>query len=255
MDSSDHIQRKGSRTLNNVPLDVIEQLNEGVLETANLMEALTVDFARLLQSALGYSLSEDRQQRLKSLGITQRMREASRYLLEQKFNIDSLLSHPSDTVRGWAGYMIAFDSRLSLKQKFNLIQNLADDHHFGVREWSWLSMRPYSVEDPALVIELLKPWLTQTANKRRFASEITRPRGVWCAHITILKEQPQMALSILDALKADPSRYVQNSVANWLNDSAKSQRQWVKDLCQVWQQESPTEATAYICKRALRNCK
>lgn len=245
------IQRKGSRTLKDVPLEIVEQLNKGVLETANLMEALSIDFTQLL-SILGHTPEKDH---FESLGIIQRMKEAARSLLENEHDIDSLSKHPSDTVRGWAGYMISFDSRIPLKQKFTLIENLADDQHFGVREWAWLAMRPYCVEDPISVIKLLEPWLTQTENKRRFVSEITRPRGVWCAHIPILKEQPELALPILNALKTDPSRYVQNSVANWLNDAAKSKTQWVKDLCQLWRQESPTEATTYVCKRALRNCK
>ena len=148
MDLSNHTRRKGSRTLNNVPIEIIEQLNRGVLETANLMEGLAIDFAKLVQSTIGLTLSADKQQYLKSLGITQRMKETARYLLEQGHSVDSFLNHPSDTVRGWAGYMISLDPRFSLKEKFNLIRNLADDSHFGVREWAWLSMRSYCVENP-----------------------------------------------------------------------------------------------------------
>ena len=122
-----------------------------------------------------------------------------------------------------------------------------------MRECAWDSFRPYLVQDLSAGLILLEAWVRDTdPNIRRFASEVTRPRGVWTPHIPELKDDPQQALGLLEPLKSDPSRYVQNSVANWLNDASKSQPDWVQAVCARWLDESPTKETAYIVKRALR---
>ena len=73
------------------------------------------------------------------------------------------------------------------------------------------------------------------------------------AHIASLKREPGKALPILSSLRADPSNYVQDSVANWLNDAAKDQPAFVRDLCTQWLQGTSTDATRRICQRAQRN--
>jgi 3-methyladenine DNA glycosylase AlkC len=164
----------------------------------------------------------------------------------------ALATHPSDLARSWAAQWIAF-SALPLADKLQSVLRFAADPHFGVREMAWMAVRDEIAGDVDTAVRLLQPWVTHPdANLRRFASEATRPRGVWCAQIDALKKQPWRGLPLLEPLRADPSRYVQNSVANWLNDAAKTQPAWVVEVCERWS-GSDSPATGYIVRRAQRS--
>src|SRR5262249_31706175 len=89
---------------------------------------------------------------------------------------------------------------------------------------------------------------------RRFAIEVTRPRGVWCSHLHELKEEPWIAREMLDVTATDCSKYVRDSLGNWLNDASKTRAIWVKSVCTAWESLHPDE-TAYVRRRALRSLK
>ena len=232
------------------------ELDIGEAASTHLAECLAVDFATLLQTAA--ALPDAAVQRMRdaaSKGITQRMALAAALLREAgQGDVIHWQPHPSDTVRGWACYLIGSDATLGLSEKLQAMQPLADDPHFGVREWAWLAVRADLVAAPLQALALLLPW-TEAASPylRRFACEALRPRGVWASHIALFKQQPHHALPLLDALANDPERYVQDSVGNWLNDASKTQPEWVRDLCARWQREHNSAANAYIRKRAQRS--
>lgn len=227
-------------------------LNQGVTETKNLMEGLAIDIPSLLALALPdtpllvYQPGE---------GIIKRMQQAAQHVIAHAHptSYAPLAKHQSDTLRGIACYIIAHTTT-TLPESLTQMQPFADDMHFGVREWAWLALRPHVAHNPLQALTLLQPWVHHPSERiRRFAVEITRPRGVWCSHIQLLKEQPELARTLLEPLKNDPARYVQLSVGNWLNDASKSNAAWVQALCNHWLSKSTDKAVITICKRAQRS--
>jgi 3-methyladenine DNA glycosylase AlkC len=260
------LNRKGATRTADVPADVLDALNIGMISTVNLTEWLMVDNIKLLKKVLTHegfekliAETENAVATLKKptvnsmqhcIGNTLRDNAGN----EKKKLFTTLSSHSSDTVRCWAAYFAGADVHTSLEEKLTAIKPLAADPHFGVREVAWLAVRPALATELEKALQLLAPWSASAdANLRRFASESTRPRGVWCAHINALKEHPEKALHLLEPLRSDASEYVRNSVANWLNDAAKSQPKWVQQTCTRWLKESATKETQLIVKRALRS--
>jgi 3-methyladenine DNA glycosylase AlkC len=240
-----------------IPADVLADLNAGTRQAANLAEGLAVDFVALMGVAVP-DVPDEAHARL-TVGkpsITQRMRIAGELLLEHVGlgGLDAVIAHPSDTVRGWAAYMVGLAPGLSLAERLTLVRPLADDPHFGVREWAWLPLRPHIAADVGRAIRLFEPWVhEESAYLRRFAVEATRPRGVWTEHLPDLKEDPKLGLPLLKPLRADPTKYVQDSVSNWLNDAAKSKPDWVRALVDGWADGCDDRNTLRICRRAVRS--
>ncbi len=259
-------KRKGARSTKEIPADILQQLNTGLLETANLVEWLAVDQQLLLKNLLRENGRMDYLQpvldKIEQLdkqtvntineAIGTGLFELTRANKdEQLFKI--MATHNADLIRCWATYAIGNNEDLDITKTLMQIQSFAADQHFGVREICWMAVRPKIARHLAESIALLAQWTSNPdANIRRFASESTRPRGVWCAHITALKEVPELALPILEPLKSDPEKYVQDSVGNWLNDASKTRPEFVQHLCNRWEAESDTKATKYIIKKALR---
>lgn len=248
--------KPAGRGVKDIRPERLAQLNAGA-PASHLTECLAVDFARLMQAVapdVGAAAMEQMHAAAQA-GISKRMALAARLLHEQlgAQAFGRLAQHTSDTVRGWACFMAGAAPGLSLAQRLARIRPLADDAHFGVREWAWLALRPALAVELDAAIALLRPWTAQPSERlRRYASESLRPRGVWCAHIAALKADPGRALPLLEPLRADPAEYVQDSVANWLNDASKDQPAWVRAVCARWAQDSPAVPTARICARALR---
>lgn len=259
-------KRKGARSIKEIPADILQQLNTGQIETANLVEWLAVDQQLLLESLLHAHKRIDYLQPILDK-IAQLSKQTVNTINEAigtglfelaGTNKDTGLlkimsTHNADLVRCWATYAIGKNENLDIAESLQQIRPFAADKHFGVREICWMAVRPKIARNLDASISILTEWTANTdENVRRFATESTRPRGVWCAHIDALKQAPESALSILEPLKSDPAKYVQDSVGNWLNDASKTQAEFVSSLCNRWERESNTKATQYIIKKALR---
>lgn len=259
-------KRKGARSIKEIPEDILEQLNRGEIETANLVEFLGIDARVLLETVLTQQNRKeylqpileqiDRLDKHTFVTINATIGEG---LYEQTAGhrdsgfLPAISTHPSDLVRSWATVLIGRNSALNMEQTLQNIRPFAADKHFNVRECAWSAVRHNIIQNLDESIRILSGWAKdKDENIRRFASEATRPRGVWCEQIAVLKENPEAGLPILEPLKSDPSGYVQNSVGNWLNDAGKTQPGFVRNLCRRWEKESGTKETAYIIKRALR---
>ncbi|WMJ75363.1 DNA alkylation repair protein [Cytophagaceae bacterium ABcell3] len=260
------IKRKGAKSIKDIPNEIMGQLNRGEIETANLVEWLAIDQRALIENIL---TQHDRRKYLKpileqidnlkkqtvntineAIG-TGLFEQATKHKDSEFLLITS--THQSDVVRCWATYTIVRDASLNIKQKLQKIQQFAADKHFGVREISWLAVRKTIAQNLEESLEILSKWTNHAdENVRRFASEATRPRGVWCEHIEELKQNPELGLTILEPLKSDKAKYVQDSVGNWLNDASKTRPEFVINLCHRWGNESNSKETKYIIKRALR---
>ena len=250
---------KGYARVLDIPADYLRELNLGLRASRTLPEALAVDFVQLFAAVLPDAAPEVRAQLATHVPITQRLARAGALLAAHCDDdaLSQLATHTSDTVRGAVAYAIAatpITAADPISVHIACFVALADDPHFGVREWAWLALRPALHLDVRASIAAMVPYTAHAShNVRRFAVEALRPRGVWCKHLEPLKKNPEQARALLEPLRAEPHEYPQDSVANWLNDAAKTQPEWVHALCTQWLQCSPDAATQRIAKRALRS--
>ncbi len=232
--------------------EIIDLLNSGQREAKNLMEFLVIDYKLLCLNVLPNFIYPEE---ANSLGIVKKLRKIS-FELNNQFGFkvfEQISKHKSDVIRSIACLLVECQ-KMKFQDQLDLIIPLADDPNSGVREWAWMAVRADLTLDLEPNIKLLTKYTHNSSdNIRRFVSELSRPRGVWCPHVQKLRQAPWLAIDLIEPLKSDNAKYVQLSVGNWLNDAGKDNPQWVKELCNNWLKSSNTIESNKICKRALRN--
>lgn len=125
-------------------------------------------------------------------------------------------------------------------------------HEITTRFSAEFALRPFLKDFPEQTLQVLHRW-TQDAHYhvRRLVSEGTRPRLPWGKNVDLSWEQCE---PLLTALHADPTRFVQRSVANHLNDWSKQHPEVVLSCLNHWreQQRAGKKQLAYLSQHALR---
>jgi len=95
------------------------------------------------------------------------------------------------------------------------------------------SVRAFLNHNQDAALAYIRRWAThENYHVRRLASEGTRPRLPWGQNVGLAIAD---TLPILDELHSDPTRFVTRSVANHLNDIAKTNPDAVIDRLEIWQ--------------------
>jgi len=244
----------GPRRKQDIDPDRLILLEAGVAESRTHVEQMALSFSRLLGSVFpGHTLEPAL---IDGTPFIARLRLVGRLLLTEYgaslFRRDR--EFVSDTVRGWCAMALSERPELSLGAVVDALEPFACDHHFAVREWAWLAIRPRVVAnvDEALA-ELASCFMAEEPLLRRFAVEATRPRSVWGAHVGPLKQHPETAEAVLDNFRCEPDRYVRVAVGNWLNDASRTRRDWVEEITSRWSQQCACDATTSIVVRGTRS--
>lgn len=114
------------------------------------------------------------------------------------------------------------------------------------------AIRPFFSRHFELTYQTVLTWLNDdNEHVRRLASEGIRPRLPWGKQLEALKQDPSPIIPLLTTLNNDPSKYVQKSVANNLNDISKDHPKQAIRIATKWLKD-PTPTRQWIVKHGLR---
>ncbi|MBO6571912.1 3-methyladenine DNA glycosylase [bacterium] len=115
------------------------------------------------------------------------------------------------------------------------------------------AIRPFIEKYPEQTMARMRIWsLDSNKHIRRLSSEGGRPRLPWATKLQMFIDDPNPLFPILENLEDDPSKYVQKSVANCLNDILKDNPEVAKKIIEKWSIDA-TKDRIWIIKHALRN--
>ena len=120
-------------------------------------------------------------------------------------------------------------------------------------EWP---IRSFIQKDEKRVLDFLRIWAKdENCHIRRLVSEGTRPRLPWGMRLQKYVKDPSTVLKLLESLKNEPTRLVQRSIANSLNDIAKDHPSHVTDFLNRWKKEKVKDIhwiVSHACRSLIK---
>lgn len=225
------MNRTGSSSYASIGPDVLAAINAGRIDSATHVEQMAADFGQLLRT-IEHDLA----------GEAWRF-EGQRFLRRMQIGGEVLFGHRGrnaylrprsdyrDIPRGWQAFAIRADVEIGPTQAILAAQVYAEDTHFAVREWAWLSVRELIVDNPdESMAQLTILARSPSPRLRRFAVEACRPRSVWGKHFDRMKSNPELAGELMRSMSTEAEPSVVRSAANWLRDEVSYESDWVYEL-------------------------
>jgi 3-methyladenine DNA glycosylase AlkC len=116
-------------------------------------------------------------------------------------------------------------------------------------------VRPFLIKYPSKMQKQMLLWSKHKHPMvRRLSSEGFRPRLPWGMDVPYLKQDPTLVLAVLENLKQDDNEIVRRSVANNLNDIAKSHPEVVLSIAKKWNGigEDTDKIIRHACRTLLK---
>lgn len=127
---------------------------------------------------------------------------------------------------------------------------------FTKRQTGEFMIRPLLVKHTRLTMEQMLSWsLDESVHVRRLASEGLRIALPWAKKTTAALTEFPLYTAILTSLKDDPSRFVQKSVGNNLNDLYKHDRTLAEQVIFAWEHGELSKAAGWIIRHGRRSLK
>lgn len=134
----------------------------------------------------------------------------------------------------------------------NFEQSMKTIEEITKRDTAEFAIRPFIQKDYDKVEAVFKEWgRSDNAHLRRLVTEGPRPRLPWAKKLPFLKDDVHENFRLLKPFLGDPSRYVEKSVANHLNDISK----YYPEAVISFLDENINETSPFIARRALRTLK
>jgi 3-methyladenine DNA glycosylase AlkC len=127
-------------------------------------------------------------------------------------------------------------------------------HELTKRHTGEFAVRPLLAAFPEEMMAVMRDWsLDENVHVRRLSSEGMRIRLPWARKLTVALERFDDFKAILGNLKDDPSRFVQKSVGNNLNDLYREAPEKAEEIIGEWERSGTLSAPArWVVKHGRR---